>query len=400
MPAESPFRLFGRARLWHDFVPEPGKSRGKPRPMTHFPAADPAWEYTEPRAIGLDPAKISDAARHAAEHETKWSRDLLHMVETDFAEMPPWNEALGPVRPRGAPNGVITRGGRIVASWGDTRQVDMTFSIAKSYLSILAGIAWDRAMIPDLDEPVRRRVDDGGFDPPHNDAITWNHLLQQTSEWEGTLWDKPDLIDRNRSVGGRPTEGRKGTHRDLRQPGTFWEYNDVRVNRLSLALMRVWRRPLPEVFRELVMTPIGASADWEWHGYRNSYVEIDGRRMQSVSGGSHWGGGMFIHALDQARIGLLMARGGAWNGRRILSAAWIEKMRVPCPLYPSYGLLWWLNTNRALYPSAPESSYFASGAGGNLTWIDPALDIVAVLRWIDRAATDGFIRRVVEAIDR
>jgi CubicO group peptidase (beta-lactamase class C family) len=366
--------------------------------MTYFPPVHPAWEHAEPGAAGLDPTKIADAAAHAADHETKWSRDLQHMVETDFDEMPPWNEALGPVRPRGGPNGVITRGGRIVGSWGDVCQVDMTFSIAKSYLSILAGIAWDRGMIPDLDEPVRRLVDDGGFEPPHNDAITWNHLLQQSSEWEGTLWDKPDLIDRNRSVGGRPAEGRKGTHRDLRRPGTFWEYNDVRVNRFSLALMRVWRRPLPEVFRELVMTPIGASADWEWHGYRNSYVEIDGRRMQSVSGGSHWGGGVFIHALDQARIGLLMARGDVWNGRRILSEAWIEKMRVPCALYPSYGLLWWLNTNRTLYPSAPESSYFASGAGGNLTWIDPALDIVAVLRWIDRAATDGFIRRVVEAI--
>ncbi len=359
----------------------------------------------EPRdAVSLDPAKIAAAVgQHAAEHEDQMapSRDLQHMVETDFGELPPWNEALGPVRPRGGPNGVITRGGRIVGSWGDPRQVDMTFSVAKSYLSILAGIAWDRGMIGGLDEPVRRTVDDGGFlDPPHNDAITWMHLLQQTSEWEGTLWDKPDLIDRNRSVAGRPTEGKKGEHRNLRRPGEFWEYNDVRVNRLSLALMRVWRRPLPEVFRELVMTPLGASARWEWQGYRNSYVEIDGRRMQSVPGGSHWGGGVFIHALDQARIGLLMLRGGEWNGRRILSENWIERMRVPCPLYPSYGLLWWLNTNRALYPSAPESSYFASGAGGNLTWIDPALDIVAVLRWIDRAATDGFIRRVVEAIDR
>ena len=107
-------------------------------------------------------------------------------------------------------------------------------------------------------------------------AITWHHLLQQTSEWEGELWDKPDLVDRNRVVAGRPSTALKGTHRDLRPPGEFWEYNDVRVNRLSLALLRLWRRPLPEVFRELVMDPIGASGDWEWVGYRNSWVEIDG----------------------------------------------------------------------------------------------------------------------------
>ena len=209
---------------------------------------------------------------------------------------------------------------------------------------------------------------------------------------------KPDLIDRHRSVGGLPAAGTKGTHRDLREPGNFWEYNDVRVNRLALALLRVWRRPLPEVFRELVMDPIGASQTWEWHGYRNSYVEIDGRRMQSVSGGSHWGGGVFIHARDQARIGLLLLRGGVWGGRRILSEDWIARMREPCPIYPQYGYLWWLNTGRAMYPSASESGYSASGAGGNLTWIDPDNDLVAVMRWIDPAARDGFMQRVMKAL--
>jgi len=197
------------------------------------------------------------------------------------------------------------------------------------------------------------------------------------------LWEKPDQIDRNRAVGGRPSTAPKGSHRDLQAPGEFWEYNDVRVNRLSLALLRVWRRPLPEVFRELIMDPIGASPEWEWHGYRNSYVEIDGGRVQSGSGGGHWGGGVLISACDQARIGRMLLRRGVWGSRRILSEAWIERMLEPCPLYGNYGYLWWLNTGRALYPSASAHSYCARGAGGNLTWIDPENDIVAVLRWTD-----------------
>ena len=367
--------------------------------MPYLPPRSPAaWEYSPPEAAGLDADTLHAAARYAAEHETPSSRDLAEVVERDFGEEAPWNEALGPVRPRGGPNGLVLRHGRIVAEWGDTGQIDLTFSVAKSYLSILAGLAFDCGLIRDLHEPVRRTVDDGGFDPPHNDAITWHHLLQQTSEWEGELWGKPDLVDRNRSVGGRAAAGRKGTHRDLQPPGGFWEYNDVRVNRLSLALLRLWRRPLPEVFREFVMQPIGASSDWEWHGYRNSYVEIDGARMQSVSGGSHWGGGVFIHASDQARIGLLMLRGGVWGDRRILSEEWIARMREPCPLNPQYGYLWWLNTGHGQFPSASAGSYFASGAGGNLTWIDPENDIVAVLRWIDPAARDGFIKLVIAAI--
>jgi CubicO group peptidase (beta-lactamase class C family) len=363
--------------------------------MTQFPPPHPAaWPRSAPEDAGLDAARLAAVLRHAAGHETPWLYDLARMVASDFAERPPWNETLGPVRRRSGPNGLLLRGGRIVAEWGDTTRLDMTFSVAKSYLAILAGLAWDRGLIVDPHEPVRDRLEDGGFDPPHNAAIAWHHLLQQTSEWEGVLWDKPDRVDRNRAVAGRPSAARKGSHRDLAPPGGFWEYNDVRVNRLALALLRLWRRPLPEVFRELVMDPIGASADWEWHGYRNSWVEIDGRWMQSVSGGSHWGGGVFIHARDQARIGQLLLRGGIWDGRRLLSEAWIGRMLAPCPLFPQYGYLVWLNTGRRLYPSASEASFFARGAGGNLTWVDPESDLVAVLRWTDPAAVDGFIALV------
>jgi CubicO group peptidase (beta-lactamase class C family) len=295
--------------------------------MTYVPSRHPTeWERDElPR--------LAAAASWAAENETPWSRDLAVEIPRQFEEQPPWNDVLGPVRPRGGPNGLILRGGKIAAEWGNTFQIDQTFSVAKSYLSILAGLAFDRGMIRDVNEPVGRTVDDGGFDGPHNGKITWRHLLQQTSEWEGTLWAKPDLIDRNRVAGGGPSRGaKKGTHRDLEEPGGFWEYNDVRVNRLSLALMRLWRRPLPEVFRELVMDPIGASPDWEWHGYRNSTITVDGKPMHSVAGGSHWGGGVFIHARDQVRVGLLMQRDGVWGGKRILSADWIARCRVPCEL--------------------------------------------------------------------
>ena len=365
--------------------------------MNYFP---PPHAGTWVSAVGPNPAALAAAACYAAEHETPWGRDLAEMVANDFGERPPWNGTLGPVRPREGPNGLVLHGGQIVAEWGDTARVDMTFSVAKSYLSILAGLAWDRGLIGDPDDRVRLTVDDGGFDPPHNERITWHHLLQQTSEWEGALWDKPDLIDRNRAVGGRQSAAPKGTHRDLGPPGQFWEYNDVRVNRLSLALMHVWRRPLPEVFRELVMDPIGASPDWEWHGYRNSYVEIDRKPVQSVSGGGHWGGGVFISARDQARIGLMLLRRGVWGTHRILSEAWIDRMLEPCPLYRNYGYLWWLNTTRGLYPNASAASYYARGAGGNLTWIDPENDIVAVLRWTAPAAMNDFMRLTMSALGR
>jgi CubicO group peptidase (beta-lactamase class C family) len=340
---------------------------------------------------------LDEVVGYALGHETPWPRDLRAHLEAGCFEPPPANEILGPIRPRGGPNGMIVQGGSVIVRWGDTRQVDFTFSVAKSYLSLLVGIAASDGLITDIDEPVGRMVDDGGFAGPHNGAVTWRHLLQQTSEWEGTLFGKSDVIDRNRSL-ALEGNGRKGDPRPLCAPGGFWEYNDVRVNRLALALLRCFRRPLPEVFAQRIMQPIGASGDWTWHGYRTSVVDIDGRSITSVSGGSHWGGGVAIHAEDQALVGLLMLGRGAWKGRRVLAESWVEQSLVPCALNRNYGLLWWLNTGRLRYPSAPEASFFASGAGGNITWIDPPNQLVAVIRWMDPASVDGFIRLVMATL--
>ena len=95
------------------------------------------------------------------------------------------------------------------------------------------------------------------------------------------------------------------------------------MNVLALAALHVLRRPLPEVLREEVMEPIGASSTWRWHGYENSWIDLDGRKVQSVTGGGHWGGGMFINAWDMARFGYLFLRNGTWNDRQIVSEKWI-----------------------------------------------------------------------------
>jgi CubicO group peptidase (beta-lactamase class C family) len=361
------------------------------------PAHGAPWPEAQADTAGMNWMFLEEAARFATENETPWPYDLRQHLESGFFEPPPFNEILGPIRPRGPANGLVLRRGHKIASWGDTEQVDFTFSAAKSYLSLLAGIAVMDGLIPDLDEEVRRTVDDGGFDSEQNRSVTWRHLLQNTSEWEGELFGKSDLIDRNRNI-GLEGQGRKGDPRPLQAPGAHWEYNDVRVNRLGLALLRRFRRPLPEVFAERIMDPIGASKAWSWHGYRTSTVTVDGRQIESVSGGTHWGGGMLIHAEDQARIGLLMLNRGEWNGKRILPESWIAESVQPCALNKVYGLLWWLNTDKARYPSAPADSFVATGAGGNLTWVAPEQELVAVLRWIDPTAMDTFVRLVMQAI--
>jgi Beta-lactamase len=360
----------------------------------------PDFSIANPADGGFDAKKLAAAIAFARdEAETPWPRDLSKgIADAGISEPPPWNEILGPTKPRGGPNGIILRHGLILGSWGDIHRPDMTFSVAKSYLALLAGLAVEDGLIKDLDDPVRDYALDDGFESAQNRAITWRHLLTQTSEWEGELWDKPDLVDRNRQVGAGSDNSVKGTHRDLQKPGSYFEYNDVRVNRLSLSLMQLFRRSLRDVLKERIMDPIGCSNDWEWHGYRNSWIDVDGQRLQAVPGGSHWGGGIWISSVDHMRVGELIRRNGDWNGKTIVPAAWIAAIRRPCPVKPIYGLLWWLNTGRSQYPNVPESSFFARGAGSNVIWIDQDLGLTAVIRWIDQKKIGDFLGRVVASL--
>jgi CubicO group peptidase (beta-lactamase class C family) len=360
------------------------------------------WERVHPAAAGFDDGKLDAATALAVASDSRWPRGLYYAGDryvgsVEWNETGPWSEIVGPVLPRGGPAGVVLKGGRIVAEWGDGARADMTFSVAKSYLSVLAGIAVADGLITSVDERVGATVKGPWFESAHNAAITWRHLLQQSSEWQGELWGKPDQVDHNRQVGAGADNSRKGQRRELKAAGTYYEYNDVRVNLLALCLLQRFGRPLPEVLRERVMEPIGASQDWRWHGYTTSWIEVGGRRVQSVSGGAHWGGGLFISAQDQARLGLLVARHGRWGERQILPEAWIEAMLTPSPTNDRYGYLWWLNRGSQRYRSAPDTCIYAMGAGNNIIWVDSEHDLVTVLRWIDKDAVGDFLKELMAA---
>ncbi|HVF47654.1 MAG TPA: serine hydrolase [Pyrinomonadaceae bacterium] len=375
----------------------------------YFPTAD-KWEKRTAEQAKFDPAKLKEAIDFAIANESKAPRNLeLAHYQTFGRE--PYGEAVGPFKERGDATGIIIRGGYVVAEWGDPARVDMTFSVTKSFVSTVVGLAFDRRMIRSLQEPVSdyaapvsvytpgERFDGPGrlstppfldlFSTPHNRRITWEHMLRQTSDWEGTLWGKPDWADRP------DREVKNWLGRVRNDPGKVYEYNDVRVNALALAALNVWRRPLPEVLKEYVMDEIGASSTWRWHGYENSWVVLDGRIVQSVSGGGHWGGGMFISARDMARFGLLTANGGKWRDKQILSAEFVRQAKTPTTAQPTYGFMnWFLNTDKKYYPSAPGSAFVHVGNGTNIIYVDPENDIVAVVRWIENSKVDEFIGKL------
>lgn len=346
---------------------------------------------------------FQEAIAYAQAHEVPWPRDpaadpARWGVHHD--DPPPYNRLRGPVHERGGVSGVIRLRGHEVAAWGEPDRADLTFSVAKTYLALLAGVAHARGLLPDVNQSVAALLPGIGFDDAHNRAVTWAHLLEQTSEWQGTCLGMPDQVEHYRRVAHdpKPPQGRKGDARPLQPPGSYWEYNDVRINQLSLALLHLLRRPLPEVFEEAVLRPVGASLRWQWAAYDDAWLELDGRRVQSVPGGSHWGAGVSIGARDQALVGQLLLDGGSHGGRELIPSAWVQRMQQPCAIAPFYGWLTWLNRDGRLFADASRSSWFMIGAGGHYVWMDPEHQAVVVVRWLDPARAPGFVTRVARAL--
>lgn len=379
--------------------------------QVYFPGNE--WQHKKAEEVGLDPAKLKEAIDFAIANETKAPRSMEENHYKTFGAREPLSDPIGPMKTRGDATGIIIKNGYIVAEWGEPNRSDMTHSVAKSFLSATVGVIYDKGLIRNIDDYVVDYVapvwvynpmpsskgDNFGkeqlvelFNTPHNKTITWNHMLRQVSDWEGTLWGKPDWADRP----DKNTE--TWLTRPRNKPGDVWEYNDVRVNVLALAALSVIRQPLPEVLKENIMDPISASSTWRWYGYENSWIVLDGKIIQSVSGGGHWGGGMIINAYDMARFGYLTLRDGKWNGKQLLSPQWITWSHTPTPAQPTYGFMnWFINTDKKYLPSAPESAFAHIGNGTNMVYVDKENDLVAVVRWIDNNQLDGFVKKLLEA---
>lgn len=362
------------------------------RAQLYYP--DTVWLTKKPMELKLNAVLLDSAVQFAIRNESKVEKDLRIANLKAYASEPGY-KFFGPFKHRGKPAGVIIKNGYIVAQWGDVNRVDMTFSVTKSYLSTVAGLAYDQRLIRKVDDRVVDYVTDEKFEGEHNSKITWRHLLTQSSDWSGCLFDFCDWADRPPKQGSIDD----WKNRRLVEPGTQFEYNDVRVNLLAYSLLQVWRKPLPLVVKEKIMDPIGASTTWRWHGYDHSFVNVDGQMMQSVSGGGHFGGGLFINTLDHARFGLLFARKGKWKNQQIISERWVKAAQQPSAPNPSYGFMWWTNEQNNL-GNVSKKIFYADGFGGNYIVVDQEHDLVIVARWLDSGKIGELVQRVTAAIEK
>ena len=99
------------------------------------------WDTREPAEAGLNSERLGEAIQFAKDHASTQDKDLAKAIAINISAEP-FSDLIGPTKNRGDSNGIILKDGYIVAEWGDTRRVDMTFSVTKTYLSTTADWRW------------------------------------------------------------------------------------------------------------------------------------------------------------------------------------------------------------------------------------------------------------------
>ena len=251
--------------------------------------------------------------------------------------------------------------------------------MTKTFLTTVIGLAWQRGLIRDVNDYARDYMPPGVdlFEAEHNQKIKWEHLLRQTSDWQGTLWGKPDWADR--------PEGKTAAdwpNRPLREPGTHFKYNDVRVNVMSLAALQVWRRPLPQVLREEVMEPIGASSTWRGTATRTPGSISTDRKFSRCRAAATGAAACSSTRTTWRASGICSCATASGRIARSCRRSGSQMARTPGPANANYGFAnWYLNTERKPVPTAPATAVRFVGNGNNIIYIDWENDLVIVTRW-------------------
>ncbi len=273
---------------------------------------------------------------------------------------------------------VVVQGGKLVHEqyWrGNTKDTRwISWSVGKSFISALVGIAVDEGKIGSIDDQITKYAPElagTGYD-----GVTIKNALQMSS---GVGWNE-DYSDQNSDIarfgrtlafGGSMVEFAKTLAR-AKEPGTYNLYNSMDAQVLGLVLKNATGETPSDYLSKKIWSKIGAEQDAYW------VLDDAGNELAA--------GGVNVTARDYAKFGLLYLHGGNWNGEQLVPADWVKASHTPdAPfLMPGennhksetsaglgYGYLWWI-------PAKADGAYSAIGIYNQFIYVDPARDLVIV----------------------
>ena len=245
----------------------------------------------------------------------------------------------------------------------------ISWSVAKSFISALVGIAYEEGLIDSLDDPVTKYLND--FKETGYDGVTIKDILQMSS---GVLFNE-DYADYDSDINRFGRAVATGTSmRDFsktltreREPGTYMHYVSINTQVLGFLLQEVTNKSISQYLYDKIWNPLGMED--------SAYFILDDVKDEFALGGLN------ATLRDYAKFGLLYLQNGRWNDNQIISKQWIEDSHstdgihlVPGERETSsnpwgYGYQWWV-------PGFPDTDYTASGVYNQYIYIDPLSEIV------------------------
>lgn len=248
---------------------------------------------------------------------------------------------------------------------GSNRQtLHTTWSVAKSVLSTLVGIAIDEGLIGGVDDPVTDYLPDLARRDPRFELITLRHLLTMSSGlryWDTDLpW--PFADDTYTYYGANLREIALEETRIEGRPGEEFHYNNYNPLLLGLVLERATGMSVSEYASTRLWRPLGAQSDATWS------LDSEGSRFEKMESGFN------ATAADYARFGLAFLHGGEWGGTRIVSEEWVRgatDQDTATDPADRYQYFWWVDVER-------PGRFYALGNLGQYIYVAPDTGTVIV----------------------
>lgn len=273
---------------------------------------------------------------------------------------------------------VVLHGGEIVyedyrlgTAQGDPR---ISWSVAKSALSLLLGTLVADGTIPDLDAPVTQYAP--ALRQSAYDGATIRQVLRMESgvafnEDYLDFWSDINRMGRVLALGGSMDGFAAGQSARRSAPGSDWQYVSIDTHVIGMVIRGATGHSIPDLMSERIFQPLGLD--------RDPYYVTDGEGVAFVLGGLN------LTTRDYARIGQMVLQNGEWQGRQIVPADWIAESTAPGPFTAEsgtgYGYQWWLP------PEARAGEVWARGVYGQEIWIDRTNDVVIAVNSADRGFT-------------
>ena len=256
--------------------------------------------------------------------------------------------------------------------WNENKETSrhIIWSVSKSFLSALVGIALDEGLIEDINDPIIKYLKD--FKDTGYEGVSIKNLLQMSSgiEFNEDYGDPNSDINRYARVTATGTSQRDfaKTLKNSRKPGTYNHYISLDSQMLGMLIAEVSNMSVKEYLHEKIWSKIGMQDD--------AFYLTDKQEVEMSLGGLN------VTLRDMAKFGQLFLNNGEWNGNQIVPFEWVANSTTPLDIHVQpnagdeltsdawgYGYQWWV-------PGPEVSDYTAHGIYNQFIYINPESNVV------------------------